>query len=190
MLLANYLEFDSDMDFSDLVFKIIENKTENLETHLLYVGSCFSNNQANRLLSFIRDHMDKYKIEKAMLTTIDMLRAKLITKEKTQHYCKGEEFMLRESVNDDLESLFEDIQLGKEPTEVKWSYFLPKLTKEQLKLVERKDYNFMQTFLYTMDADVDKAEMEASESDSKFVLGRCHRTLKKSLKPKRVPTLQ
>ena len=67
--------------------------------------------------------------------------------------------------------MFEDIQLGKKPDDYVPTYFLPKLTKEELKLVERKDEDFMHTFMEQMYADVDKTEMMLSESDSKFVFG-------------------
>ena len=86
--------------------------------------------------------------------------------------CKGKKranARAKISVNDDLETLLEKIQLGKEPDDDVDFYFLPKLTEHELKLVERKDEDFMMTFGWEMDADVDKAEMAASESDSKYV---------------------
>ena len=79
-----------------------------------------------------------------------------------------------ESFNDDLDSLFQDIQFGKNPVENKFTYFLPKLTEEELELVERQDEKFMKTFR-DPDPDVKKAEIEASESDSKFVHVACRR---------------
>ena len=60
-----------------------------------------------------------------------------------ESYCKGEEDE-KDSVNDDLESLFENIRLGKEPDEFVVSYFLPKLTEEELELVERRDGELLQ----------------------------------------------
>ena len=124
-----------------------------------------------KLKSFILRGMEKYNIKKVMVTIIDMWRYNLITKEKMENYCNGKEFR-KESVNDDLEKLFEDIQLGKKPDDHVETYFLPKLTKEELDLVERKDEDFMHTFTVGMDADVNKAEMMLSESDAKFVRGR------------------
>ena len=85
-----------------------------------------------------------------------------------ESYCKGEEFE-KDSVNDDLESLFENIRLGKEPDECVWTYFLPKLTEEELKLVERRDTSYLQTFLHSLNADVNETEMMLSESDSKYI---------------------
>ena len=51
-----------------------------------------------------------------MLTSIHMSRLDLATKEAMEKYCKGEEDM-KDSVNDDLESFFDDLRLGKKPDE-------------------------------------------------------------------------
>ena len=104
------------------------------------------------------------------MTMIYMFRQRLITKEDMEDFCNGK-YHRKESVNDDLEKLFEDIQLGKEPNRRARTYFLPKLSKEELDLVERKDADFMKTFEWEMGADVNKAKMMLSESDSKFVRG-------------------
>ena len=64
-----------------------------------------------------------------------------------------------------------NIQVGEEPDKFVETYFLPRLTEHELELVERKDEDFMKTFYDEMDADVDKAEMAASESESKYVQG-------------------
>ena len=118
-----------------------------------------------------------------MVTTLDMERWNLITREKMMRFCKGKEYA-KQSVNDDLESFFEDVRLGNEPNFYAQTYFLPKLTEDELDLVEEKDDDFMKTFWREMDADVDKAEMDASESDSKFVdvwCGRKTYTIENSL---------
>ena len=118
--------------------------------------------------------MKKYNLEKAMFTRIEVWKRRLITKEKMENYCKGKEDRIL-SVNDDLEILFERIQLGEEPDDRVKTYFLPKLTDYELELVERKDEDFMTTFVNKMGADVDKSEMVASESNSKYVHGCCGR---------------
>ena len=140
-----------------------------MEIHFVYAGDYYWDYE-DRLKSFILKRMNKYNIKKVMVTRILMWRNYLITKEKMEHYCKGKEDR-KESINDDLEKLFEDYQLGKEPDDEVYTYFLPKLTKEELDLVKRKNSDFMNTFDFGMDADVDKAEMMLSESDSKFVRG-------------------
>ena len=78
------------------------------------------------------------------------------------------------SVNDDLESFFEDLRLGKEPDEKVYTYFLPKLTEEEMELVEQKETNYLKTFSEGFlggNPDVPEAEMLLSESDSKFLKG-------------------
>ena len=51
-----------------------------------------------------------------------------------------------------------------------WTYFLPKLTKKELKFVEKEDTTYLQTFAWS-NPDVKKAEMMLSDSVSKFVKG-------------------
>ena len=103
-----------------------------------------------------------------MVTSIYLNRYWLITKETMESYCKGEEIE-QDSVNDDLESLFENIRLGKEPDEAVDTYFLPKLTEEELELVERKDASFLKTFIKSSNPDVNETDMMLSESDSKYI---------------------
>merc|ERR1711917_216184 len=106
-----------------------------------------------------------------MVTSIYLDRDHLITKEEMESYCKGEKSQ-KVSVNDDLESLFENIRLGKEPEEVVETYFLPKLTEKELELVERRDTSYLRTFVFP-NPDVDKTEMILSESDSKYISSWC-----------------
>ena len=112
----------------------------------------------------ILNGMKEHKIKLVKVTDIALFRERLITKESMESYCKGEE----DSVNDDLESLFENIRLGKEPNELVHTYFLPKLTKEELELVEKKDPSYLKTFKFPY-PDVLEFEMMLSESDSKYV---------------------
>ena len=114
-----------------------------------------------------------------MVTVIDLKRNNLITKEKMESLCKGEH-RWKDSVNDDLESFFENIRLGKELDEEVETYFLPKLTKEELELVERKNCSYLVTFLSMQDPldrnpDVDETEMMLSESDSKYIYALSNR---------------
>ena len=111
--------------------------------------------------------MKRHKIKSVMVTNIYMERDNLITKEKMESYCNEEE-SLKDSVNDDLESFFENIRLGKESNEDVDTYFLPKLTEEELELVERRDSSYLQSF-WVSHPDVNETEMMLSESDSKYV---------------------
>ena len=126
----------------------------------------------------ILNGMKKHKIKSVMVTKIDLWRWNLITKEKMESYCNGERNK-KDSVNDDLESLFENMRLGKEPKKYAYTYFLPKLTEEELELVERRDTTYLQTFIdwyiNEENPDVDETEMMLSESDSKYVRGMSRR---------------
>ena len=141
--------------------------------HFVYAGRYYYNNHEDKLRSIILNGMKKHKIKSVMVTSIYLRRTELITKEKMESYCKGEEW-LKNSVNDDLESLFENIRLGKELVGVVDTYFLPKLTEEELELVARRDTSFLQTFLLGH-PDVDETAMMLSESDSKYVYGESWR---------------
>ena len=105
-----------------------------------------------------------------MMTFFYMERWRLITKEATDKYCKGEE-LEEVSVHDDLESLFEDLRLGREVLDDTYhTYFLPELTTKEMELVDRQDQSYLKTF-DSANPDVPEAEMKLSESDSKFVHG-------------------
>ena len=109
-----------------------------------------------------------------MFTNINLYRQKLITKEHMKKYCEGEDQVEKDSVNDDLESFFEKIRVGKEPDDWVQTYFLPKLSETELELVERRDANYFQTFIEESignNPDVEEAEMKLSESNSKYVKG-------------------
>ena len=115
--------------------------------------------------------MKKYKIKTVMVTEIQMHRRFLITKEEMENTNKR----AGKSTNEDLESLYEDICLGKKPNNWGVTYFLPKLTEEEMTMVENKDPNYFATFSASIKADVEPDKMNTSESDSKFVCGFCTR---------------
>ena len=100
-----------------------------------------------------------------MVTIIYMARFHTITKEVMEKYCKGEKDE-KVSVNDDLESFFEDLRLGKEPNEIVDTYFLPRLTEEEMELVKRKDTSYLASFTWK-----NLLMKKLYESDSKFVEG-------------------
>ena len=85
--------------------------------HLVYAGDYHYAYGNERLKSLILKGMKKYKIKKVMVTRIYMKRRQLITKEEMEKFCKGKEYD-KISVNDDLETLFEDIQLES------WGWFV------------------------------------------------------------------
>ena len=147
-------------------------KREDLEIHVVYARYYFDTYDSLR--SYIVQAMRKYDIKTVMLTIIDMWRYRLITKEKMESYCRGQEDQ-KDSFNDDLESMFMDIRNGNKPVSETQAYFLPKLTRQELKLVESKDKDFFKTLMGNKFADVAESEMKLSESDSKFVRGICER---------------
>ena len=165
--------------------KISENEAKDLKTHLVYAGfydeAYFFKAKPyegwERLGSLILKGMKKYKIKSLMVTNIGMNREHLITNEKMLKYCNGKDLDEKESINDDLESLFEDLRLEKEPDEYNQTYFLPRLTEEDLDLVESKDPSYFASFSMPSGGspDVVEYEMKASESNSKFVQVTCSR---------------
>ena len=128
----------------------------------------------DRLKEIILYEMEKYGIESVLLTFICMQRMDLITKEQMENYCFGKEAE-KKSVNDDLEKFFEEIRLGKDHDEFVETYFLPKLTEEELELIAAKDPNYVSSFFLSPNPDVRESQMKLSESKSKFVRGQCYR---------------
>ena len=160
--------------------RLAENKSEDLKLQFVYAGDSFWGDN-DKLLSFMFTGMKKHNLKEVMMTILKMERINLITKETMEGFCEFLRKKLRnESVNEDLESLFERIRLGTQPeSEQVRTYFLPKLTEEELELVEQKDPNYLGTFAWTIqnfNPDVDRTEMKLSESDSKFVQGFYWRT--------------
>ena len=135
----------------------------------------------DKLRSFILNGLKKNKIKTVMMTRIELWRRQLLTKENMESYCKGKK-NLKASVNDDLESFFENRRLGKDleknygPNEDHVTYFLPRLTEEELELVERRDRSYYRTFEFSWNPDVNEFDMMHSESDSKYVEGWCVRS--------------
>ena len=82
-----------------------------------------------------------------------------------QEECNGRE-KETDSVNDDLESLFQDLRYGKEPAKFCRTYFFPELTEEDIEKIESNDKKYLDSFFYKIFTD---------ESDSKFVAGFCNR---------------
>ena len=151
--------------------------------HFIYAGESDLSNAGQLILK----KMKKYNIKKVMVTSIYMQRHKLVTKETMENHSEGKT-RNKQSINDNLESFFVDCRLGKEPdNDDVDTYFLPKASEEELKLIAREDSKFMLSFSMCGDPDVSEAEMEASESDSKYVFIKCSRrtfTIENSFKRK------
>ena len=86
--------------------------------------------------------------------------------------------MTRYSVNDDLESLFKDLRLRKKPHKQVDTYFFPRLTEEELKLLEKRDTTCQQrrqlirSLCFRLMWDPDHFR---NESDSRFIHGCARR---------------
>ena len=138
-----------------------ETKPKNSKLHLIYTESTlFTEEMTDQLRSFILKGMKMYKIETVIVTILRMHRNNLITQENMKKFCQGGK-LRKQSVNDDLDEFFKNLQLGLEPNDDVRTYFLPKLTEQELELQSFSSSN----------PDVDEAQMKLSESDSKFVQG-------------------
>ena len=107
-----------------------------------------------------------------------MYKWQLITKNEMMDWCSGK-YNPKKSINDDLESFFEDRLLDEATTKPVTpsdaaTYFLPSLTDEELELVEQKDPNYLETFSFPPLGPPDR-EVLPSKSESKYVLGISYR---------------
>ena len=178
--------------------------------HFIYVGNYTEYGRYDSILeSFIANGMKKYNINSVLLTTISQERERLITKEATEEYydrkiqysydstMRHGPWNIKTSVNDDLESLFEDLKIGRKVKKLEWSYFLPELTEKELPLVETRDEDHLKTYscywdpihvnktLFSNwfrrrrprygDPDISKWKMKRSRSTSKFLKAVCFR---------------
>lgn len=70
-------------------------------------------------------------MKSVMITLIYLEKSKIITKNAQKRYYKRKDNQIRDSINDDLESLFGDVRLGKEPKETVGTHFLPMVTDKE-----------------------------------------------------------
>ena len=125
--------------------------------------------------------MRKYGIQSSILTMLHMMRWNLLTKEKVKKAYEGklknEVYWddYKGSINDDLERFFINLQNRKE-VKYEWvrSFVTPKLTNEELNLVQEGNEEHLNTYWFP-NPDVDVEEMKKSDSKSKYVHGECWR---------------
>ena len=122
----------------------------------------------------VLEKMTKFRINNLMTTNMAMTKTRLITKEKRDDLYLGTDRNFKESINDSIETLLENIRLGHLPNEDLTLYFTPRLTEEEMQLIERKDPDYLQTFS-GWNPDVNEASMKNSKSDSKFCYTYCTR---------------
>ena len=135
-----------------------------------------------KLKEIILKKIQEYGIKSSILTMLHMDRINLLTKEKSKLAAEGKlknELGWRSyegSINDDLDLFINNLQNSNEvEDEVVWSFFLPKLTKEELKLVEEKNEEHMRTYDDGLFADVGVEEMKKSDSKDKYLHSGCLR---------------
>ena len=104
---------------------------------------------------------------------------RFVSKTKFQRLLRFKPGYKPNSVNDDLENFFESICTGDIRQQKIESYIFPKLNEEEKKLVDVKDHDFLATFSdYLMldeRMDIDKKDIDQSESKSMFVSSICSR---------------
>ena len=149
--------------------------------HLIYAG-CYYDEHLNMMKSFLVEIMAKYKILSLVVTLLRLGRFHVITKETMIDFYKGrmsDSKGDKESANEDLESFFGRLQHGVHiHEEEQVTYFLPKLSEIEVKLLEEENEEYLKSFGWYYRGehpDVDEDEMEKSESKSKFVRALCVR---------------
>ena len=155
--------------------------------YFIYCGEPYFRSEESRksLEEILLEKMRKYRIQSALLTVLNMYRWKVVTKEKVKQAYEGklkndEEWNdYQQSIGDDLDTFFTNLQSQKEiKNEVVGRFFLPKLTEDELKLVEQRNEQHLSTYsehYFQLNPDVDPEEMKKSDSRSKYVVGRCKR---------------
>ena len=159
---------------------MIDSGAKDMMPHFIYCYYYFF--AFEKLKEIILGKMQKYGIQASILTMLYMQRSRLITKEKSKQAAEGKlkndpEWEHYEgSIMDDLESFVNNLQITEETgnEEVK-SFFTPKLSKKELKLVAQKNEEHMKTYFYLSGADVGDEEMKKSDSKDKYVQYTCHR---------------
>ena len=155
--------------------------------HFIYCGChyFYGKEQREKLEKMILTKMRKYGIQSSIMTMLHMMRWNLSTKEKVKKAYEGklknEVYWddYKGSINDDLERFFINLQNQKEvKNEVVASFFTPKLTNEELKLVKEENEEHLKTYLDYSDGkinDADVEELKKTDSKSIYVHGTCWR---------------
>ena len=154
-----------------------------VELHLVYAGEYsfefsdgnfthFYESIPDNLRSLLINGMKKYKMESVRVTMISIQKRNLITYEEMKGYYSGH-LLLKNSFNNELESLIENLRLGEATVRKANTYFLPKLTEKEEELVKRKSSEYFRTFYHSLDSDIIEHKMKLSKSVSKFAFCDC-----------------
>ena len=175
-------QYDLDI-FDDGVKSISDFGKDDLMPHFIYCGDHYhhepkycNHEPKEKLKKIILAKMRKFGIQSSILTMLHMRRFRLVTKETTKKAAEG---WKEGSINDDLDRFFSDLQ---NQTEVKKervpSFFMPKLTNKELRLVREGNREYLHTYVDSFNSknpDVGAEEMQQSNSKSKYVHARCCR---------------
>ena len=160
---------------------------DELVPHFIYCGEYYTRtydpDRAKYFNKLFVTKMEEYGIQSSILTRLSMWRKNLITKEKANDASDGKlknKGWGEVSINDDLEMFLTNVLNSKEiKQEEVWSFFIPELTEEELKLVENQNEDHLNSYsehyFYGVNPDVDPKEMKKSDSTSKYVHGYCIR---------------
>ena len=172
------------------------NEFGNYEPHFIYSGYHYnySDGQFDQLRKIFLAKMSKYRVQSAFLTTLLMERWNLVTTERVKQFYEGKLkndkvwSYTQQSIQDDLDTFFEDLQQQKKIKNGKVvSFYFPKLTEAEMQLVEERNKVHLTSYLEHYmrknriasigrgNWDVDPAEMKQSDSKSKYVRGQCIR---------------
>ena len=138
--------------------------------------------------------MKKNEIEFLILTVLHNWREHIITKKEMKKYYDGKmeidrglrigQNRYKESTLDDMESFIANILIGDVKEEDKYTFFLPKLSNEEVRLIEDQDIEYLNSFacyikhLENPDVKYDESlslDMLEKESKTKFLRGGSRR---------------
>ena len=154
--------------------------------HFIYCGEHYGQyhygniQNSAKLKDRILTKMRKFGIQSSIVTHLHMRRRRLVTKETAKKAAERKLWSnYRGSINVDLERFLSNLQ---NQTEVKEefvkSFFTPKLTNEEMKLVQERNEEHLHSYVDSFNSvnpDVGFEEMEQSNSKSKYVHGHCWR---------------
>ena len=193
---------------------LLQTESQALKLHIFYAGNYYNNDYFEYKLHSLFLRLNLF--ESAMMTLLHMQRDHLITKENVNLLTKdlridnsplyrvekkiGKLILRRYGKHvgvttltgfcDDLESFFEKNLAGKylDKFEETHTYFLTKLTDEEMQLIDLKEENHLKTYSKYMydergkytsmrrgNPDVDEKEMKLSDSKDKYVKYFCQR---------------
>ena len=157
ILIIDPLQESYDIKIINSAFELIENfGYHDLKPHFIYAGEYYIFNEIFSIIDKYK--MKKNNIEQAMMTMVHMWRDHLVSNKDMKHIYKEGTLVqsltepsirspILTSVHDDLESyllklMIQDESKNEINDELEWTYFLPKLTPKEMKLLKSKNSDF------------------------------------------------